>query len=272
MWIVTEHGFFSFVVDRKDPTQVHLRARIREDLERNFPDAEVYEKPGADYLFRAKVSKADVAERMAELILTADITGHFKDEVNRRAARPEHGSRSSAMYAFWNGMAACQPYAPYSKVPRPKPLPAKPKLSRPGDHGIPAKGSSAPQGLYGGPTAGYGRDFDWDASTTSSGTNVSSVWDDDLTDDFLTSQDYTEAEWAAMSPEARDAILDEEELRTEQAEARLAALRQLDQGVPALDEPLFVQPADSYPAPRSTRRQRRAARKNKGRRDHNQRG
>ncbi|TXC45637.1 hypothetical protein, partial [Salmonella enterica] len=131
-------GFFSFVVDRKDSSQLWLRARVREDLARNFPDAEIIEKPGADYLFRAKVSKEAVAKRMAEMIMEADITGHFKDVAKQRSSTPTHGSRSSAYYAFWTAMAALQPYAPYSKTPRPayQPPVSKGGSWKPGDRSV----------------------------------------------------------------------------------------------------------------------------------------
>src|SRR3954463_12252560 len=123
MWIFTVNGFFTIIQDRKDANFVWLRARLREDIERNFPGIEVQEHPGADYLFRAKLPREQVAARVMELVMEANVTSHFKDVMIRTASKPEHGSRSAMLYGVWNAGAAMQPYAPYSKPPRPAPKP-----------------------------------------------------------------------------------------------------------------------------------------------------
>lgn len=272
MWIVTDKGFFSFVVDRKDPDYLWLRARVREDLARNFPDAEIIEKPGADYLFRAKVLRTDVAARMSQMIMEADIKGHFKDVAKSRSAKPTHGDRGRAYYAFWTAMAELQPYAPYSKTPRPAQVPWTPP-ARVGGWAMPAGGFTRAAG--GGQRAS---DFDWDSKSWGGKSEADPVFRqpvdtagvhqevlDEVTEMLLdaTTEEEFEEIWATLSDEERAAYLDaqEDELRRREeieeefgAAARALELHQGPDG--------WVQVApDAYPAPRLTRREKRERRR-----------
>lgn len=217
MWIVTEYGFFTFVTDRKNPDYLWLRARVREDLERNFPGVKVTEHPGADYLFRAKVLRKDVADRIAQMVLDGRITSHFKDEALKKAAPTQHGNRRSAYYGFWTDMAALQPYAPYSKTPRPKPV-AKPWTppNRTGQTGLPMFSGS------------YGSQYDWNRNpwSASSGGNAQAdpplgAVDSDPVTRLLdaSSEEEFEEIWAGMSEEEREEYLDEAEENQRHREA-----------------------------------------------------
>jgi len=263
MWIITEHGFISFVVDRKDSNVLHLRARLREDLERNFPGVAVYEKPGADYLFRAKVSKAEFAEQMTKLIMAATITSHFKDEAIRRSAVPKHGSRRDAYYALWGSLAKMQPYAPYSKTPRPEPV--KKTYASGGVLG----GSRQPgpgQQAIGFGTGGSRRasEFDWDANAWGSGSGVSHpdpvspTTRPEAADPWATDEEF-EAWWSALTDDERDEYLDAEE-----ADLRR---REMEEEFEAAQRALVVSPAPmNRPGSRRERRKARKGRKNR----HNQ--
>jgi len=279
MWIVTDKGFFSFVVDRKDPNYLWLRARLREDLERNFPGVEVTEHPGADYLFRAKVLRTDVAERIAQMVLDADITSHFKDVANQRSAKPVHGSRSRAMYAFWSAMAEVQPYAPYSKVPRPAPKPWTPPK------GVPAgQGALFSDGGWRQPVGGFTRStnggqrasaFDWDSRSweggvsspdpargQAPGASVDADVLDEVTEMLLSAATEEEFEevWATLTDEERTAYLDAQEETQRQREeieeefGAAARMLELHQG----PDGWITSPDGAYPAPRLTRAERRA--------------
>ena len=57
MWLITSHcGFVSVVKDR-DSDHLWARARVEQDLRESFPRAKIQTKPGADYLYRAKVTR-----------------------------------------------------------------------------------------------------------------------------------------------------------------------------------------------------------------------
>jgi len=223
MWIVTEHGFFTFVVDRKDDTVVHLRARVREDLERNFPGVEVIEKPGADYYFRAKITKVQLAERMTQMIMDDTIKGHFKDVALAKSSPTEHGNRRSAYYGFWTAMAALQPYAPYSRTPRlksvVKPWTPPKRDTRPGtgQTSLPYTGSESRGALRAG-------DYDWDNRSWQGGDPardpepMSSLADELIELGSVIEDDA--AWWNSLTPEEQQVHLDEAEDNARALDAR----------------------------------------------------
>lgn len=230
MWIFTTKGFFTFVTDRKDPDYLWLRARMQEHIEDNFPGVKAEMKPGADYLWRAKVKRDDVALRIAELVLESRVDSHFKDVMIRTAAAPKRGSLSKVMYAVWNGAAEWQDYAPYSKTPRPAPQPVKPQTWKNGSADRqPGTGqSSLLPYTYGGAASGgaRGSEFDWD-SRSWGGTSTP--------DPKLPAMPMPEVvgddEWARMSAEEQEAYLDAEEAWFQGVEAQgdyQAALRALE--------------------------------------------
>ena len=117
MWLVTTKGFLSLVQDRHDSDILQVRARIREDITAHFPGAKIIVAHGGDYRYRARISKAQVAVKLAELVLNdLHYTGHFKDVA--LAKGPNNASRRKAYYATWSAMAGMQDYAPYAKSPR----------------------------------------------------------------------------------------------------------------------------------------------------------
>jgi hypothetical protein len=265
MWIFTVNGFFTIIQDRKDANYVWLRARLREDIERNFPGVEVQEHPGADYLYRAKLPREQVAQRVMELVMENNVTSHFKDVMIRTASKPVHGSRSKMLYGVWHSGADMQPYAPYSKMPRPAPKPITPSKGgswRPGDRIVSRSqdslfSGSEDRGLYGGMGGGFrASEFDWDSrswgGTSSpdpalpSGRTVSEPGPE-ASDDELSEW------WAMLTPEEQQAYLDETEDQLRRAEAE--------------EETRAVEVVDVLPAPANrpgTRRQRRKAeRKNR---------
>jgi hypothetical protein len=117
MWITTTGGFVSLVEDREDPGLLQVRARVLEDITANFPGAEVLVVPGADYRYRARVNRQQVADRLAAAVMAIDYPGHFKDVAIQRS--PANAERYAAYYGTWAAMARMQDYAPYSAVPRP---------------------------------------------------------------------------------------------------------------------------------------------------------
>jgi len=118
MWLVTTEGFVSIVQDHEDPTVLQVRARVPEDISANFPGAEVFIAPGADYRYRARVPRKDVAEALADAVTKLAYTSHFKDVALERSSA--NSARYSAYYDTWSAMARMQDYAPYSTVPRPE--------------------------------------------------------------------------------------------------------------------------------------------------------
>lgn len=119
MWVISQSGFVSLVQDRKDHSKVWIRARIKEDIAQMFPEyaAEIVTMPGADYLFRLIVPKEVASMAMWNAVADVDYDSHAKEVMNRRS-HPVKG-RMQAYYKIWHALADLQPFAPYSRTPRP---------------------------------------------------------------------------------------------------------------------------------------------------------
>lgn len=122
MWIISTRGFLSIVEDRKNPAMMQVRARVKSDITDMFPAAYVYASDGADYRYRARISRERVAARLAEYVQNElTYTGHFKDVAiaRERTKDPKLASkRTTAYYKIWNAMADLQDFRPYSYMNR----------------------------------------------------------------------------------------------------------------------------------------------------------
>lgn len=131
MWLFTSTGFVSVVAydPAKDKTpnssfkkiakskDSHLlvRARVKEDLNQLksvVPNLVVETDEGADYSFRAVVSRKKYKEFIAKSVDTITYDSHFKEAAD--AASTGASGRHAAMMSVWSAMAKLQPTAPYS--------------------------------------------------------------------------------------------------------------------------------------------------------------
>ena len=99
MWIATKHGFYSIV--QKAPTNFHIRARVRRDLENllklTATDWEILEWPLADYRYRVIVERKDFVEVMGALALDLDYP-NFKSQI---AKTPDQRAKLDAFHQIW---------------------------------------------------------------------------------------------------------------------------------------------------------------------------
>lgn len=98
MWIFLSDAFLSIVADKADPNSQRLlvRARRSGDIERVFPEAEVFSVDGADYAFRAWLPRTRLAEAVQERVQTLAYD-NFKDSI-------EDSSYHDAALAAWSAM------------------------------------------------------------------------------------------------------------------------------------------------------------------------
>lgn len=96
MLIFTRNAFISIVDHPVDNRFLVVRARISGDLEQIFPEAEVFERPGADYRFQATVSRDRVAQRVASQVKDIHYEA-FESSV-------EDGDRRQAYIQVWSAM------------------------------------------------------------------------------------------------------------------------------------------------------------------------
>jgi hypothetical protein len=110
MWLCLSDSFFSIVDKAVAPDCLVVRARRQGDIERHFPKATVHRTPGSDYLFRAEITREEIADRLSELVLLTDYP-NFKDSV-------KDDKLHSAYSRIWGIMSGLQSIAPFSRVGR----------------------------------------------------------------------------------------------------------------------------------------------------------
>jgi len=107
MWIFSEHGFVSIVVNRygDDQNEFLVRARCRADLER-FEELlpagwakEPWHAPPADYRWRALANRGDVAEALVAMMREHEYT-NFKARVMQTPSGMDPG-RLHALHEVW---------------------------------------------------------------------------------------------------------------------------------------------------------------------------
>lgn len=93
MWTCTEHGYFSTVADRDEPTggPVWVRARSADDLvavrDAGYDTGPVIGMVNADYPYRVKMERAEWARYLADYVTTTLDYTNFKNRVHERDAR-----------------------------------------------------------------------------------------------------------------------------------------------------------------------------------------
>lgn len=100
MWIMTNKSFLSVVANRDDKHTLLVRARLEGHIEAAFPTADVFTNEGSDYLFRAFIPRAEVAQVIAKQIEAINYD-NFKNSVKNR---PYH----DALLKVWTVMYTLQ--------------------------------------------------------------------------------------------------------------------------------------------------------------------
>jgi len=107
MWLCTNRGFLSIVVDPIGADLLLVRARRKGDIESLFPDADVRRTPGRDYLYRASIDRGVVSLVVAMAFLKIDY-GNFKNSVKDRELHHAYAE-------VWEVMSELQAVKPYGK-------------------------------------------------------------------------------------------------------------------------------------------------------------
>lgn len=117
MWIFTEYGFFSAVVDADDKKTMVVRSRdIRHlrTLKSRFvelDEVEIATSYDSDYAFRIRVPKR-VWSKLIEQLSEDIHYSNFKSHVLRLQGRNDY---ERALHEVWQVMAETQPTVPYSQ-------------------------------------------------------------------------------------------------------------------------------------------------------------
>jgi hypothetical protein len=100
MWLFTVDGFLSIVNKDCGPDELLVRARVKGDIERAFPDARVTETPRADYRYRAAINRNALADYLQRQVQNLDYE-NFKEEIG------DH-DRHAAYLQVWTAMHRMQ--------------------------------------------------------------------------------------------------------------------------------------------------------------------
>ena len=105
MWLFTNIGFFSAVLEGSDEPRIVVRVRVREDLSRliglylKSRSVEIVELENRDYPYRIFLSQAEWARIVSELAEDIDY-GNFKDSV----AKQDGHTRAHIYGRVWQSM------------------------------------------------------------------------------------------------------------------------------------------------------------------------
>ena len=102
MWIVLNKSFLSIVKNRNNGNQLLVRARINGDIEKVFPDADVFEDIDADYKFRSYIDREVVANAIGKELLNINYD-NFKSSVSK-----DDVIRSNAYMKVWMALNKIQ--------------------------------------------------------------------------------------------------------------------------------------------------------------------
>lgn len=94
MWVLLNDSFLSIVQHREHPEKLLVRSRIKGDIERAIPSAEVFEMESADYYFRAVVDREVVKSALRAAVDRIDYD-NFKGSIR------DHG-RHAAYFQVWS--------------------------------------------------------------------------------------------------------------------------------------------------------------------------
>lgn len=102
MWIIMNDAFLSVVQNIYDEDELLVRARVEGDIERVFPNAEVFADEGSDYKYRSYLNKREVAKVIEWGVLDIDY-GNFKNSV------PSSDSKRRIVYdRVWSDLLRLQ--------------------------------------------------------------------------------------------------------------------------------------------------------------------
>lgn len=97
MWVFLNNAMLSIVAHKEKHGVLHVRARVKGDIEKVFPNVEVLETPNGDYQFRADVPRNVLCHALINKVHDIDYT-NFKNSVKDRERHDVYFKVWQAMY------------------------------------------------------------------------------------------------------------------------------------------------------------------------------
>jgi hypothetical protein len=105
MWIYGKDAFVSVVQDRNDAEVLIVRSRVKGDLEVLWPQAKIEETPYADYGFRTRLERREVAAAVAKEVMEISYS-NYKDSITDKRRKPFYLVVWHAMWEMQDALGA----------------------------------------------------------------------------------------------------------------------------------------------------------------------
>ena len=102
MWVFLNNSFLSIVENRNNKEELLVRSRVRGDLDKIFPNSNIFEMENSDYKYRSYIKKIEVSEKIREIVININYD-NFKNSISK-----SEDQRHSSYLNGWNEMRKLQ--------------------------------------------------------------------------------------------------------------------------------------------------------------------
>ena len=102
VWIFLNNSFLSIVENRNNKEELLVRSRIKGDIDKIFPDSNVFDLENSDYKYRSYIKKSEVSEKIKDIIQNINYD-NFKNSISKNEDK-----RHSSYINVWNEMRKLQ--------------------------------------------------------------------------------------------------------------------------------------------------------------------
>ena len=102
MWVFLNNSFLSIVENRNNKEELLVLSRVRGDIDKIFPDSNIFEMENSDYKYRSYIKKIEVSEKIREIVTNINYD-NFKNSISK-----SEDQRHSSYLNVWNEMRKLQ--------------------------------------------------------------------------------------------------------------------------------------------------------------------
>ena len=102
MWVFLNNSFLSIVENRNNKEELLVRSRVRGDIDKIFPNSNIFEMENSDYKYRSYIKKIEVSEKIKEIVTNINYD-NFKNSISK-----SEDLRHSSYLNVWNEMKKLQ--------------------------------------------------------------------------------------------------------------------------------------------------------------------
>ena len=107
MWVFLNNSFLSIVENRNNKEELLVRSRIKGDIEKVFPDSNVFEMENSDYKYRSFIKKTDVSSKLKKIVENINYD-NFKNSIS-----PDQSERHNSYLNVWTELRKLQKWKNY---------------------------------------------------------------------------------------------------------------------------------------------------------------